>query len=139
VVLADDLLDAYRATVYRVRLPAGGCAPIRIGAPLPPSLTALLDPVEPWGFLTAWNPGSVPRARAANRAAQHALLAALRPLARLVRAGIGVGLDGWREPSLWVTGVPLPELHRLACERGQLAFVHGERVALLAQTRNGSS
>jgi hypothetical protein len=131
--LAAELLDAYRSSAYRVRLPSGGVAEIRIGALVPEALLALLcDRAEPWGFVTAWNPGSRPAARLANRAAQRALLAQLRPVVRLVRSGVGIGRDGWREPSLWVAGIPHETLHALARRFGQLALVCGGEVAALA-------
>ncbi len=42
-----------------------------------------------------------------------------------VHAAIGVGGDGWKEPSLFVIG-PAPDLlDRLAQRFGQNAYVHG--------------
>lgn len=117
-----------------MRLSHGGWAVIRVGAPLPAALAALLGPGEPWGFITAWHPGSRPAPRAANHRAQRALLAALRRQARLIRPAIGVGEGGWREPSLWAAGVSHAQLRRLARGYGQLAFVHGGAVAALALT-----
>lgn len=95
------LRHAYELTAYRVRVSGGGFAVIRCGAVLPPAMAELLrGAAEPWGFLTAWNPASKPAPRGSNRAAQRTLLVELRAVARLVRPGVGVGPDGWREPSL---------------------------------------
>lgn len=121
----ERLLAAYLATEYRVRLPQGRWATIRIGEPLPPALRTLAGDL-PWAFITAWNPGSSPRPRAWNRQAQRALLASLRALAevRAIRAGIGVGAE-WRESSLFVTGAGSAALDALARRHVQHAYVHG--------------
>lgn len=120
----ERLLAAYLATDYRVRLARGGGVSIRIGAPLPAALAALSGE-RPWGFLTAWNPGSLPLPRTPNRQAQRALLAALRELpgTAQVRAGLGAGA-GWREASLFVTGAGIAALDALARRFGQHAYVH---------------
>jgi len=122
----ERLLAAYLATDYRVRLARGGWASIRIGAPLPAALAALTG-ARPWGFLTAWNPGSSPRPRQTNRQAQRALLAALRELpdTAWIRAGHGVG-TGWREASLFVAGPGIATLDALARRFGQNAYVHAD-------------
>ncbi len=131
----ESLLAAYLATKYRVRLPCGGRANIQIDHPLP---NPLLDWVGDhcWGFITAWNPRSQPRARAANRRAQRQLLGALReqPETIAVHAAIGVGGAGWKEPSLFVIG-PAPDLlDHLAQRFGQNAYVYG-RGRAVAQLR----
>lgn len=123
----DSLLAAYRATEYRVRLGCGGRAIILVDHPLPAPLADWAGN-HPWGFITAWNPRSRPRARTANRRAQRQLLGALRrqPETLAVHAAIGVGGDGWKEPSLFVIG-PAPDLlDRLAERYGQNAYVHGQ-------------
>ena len=135
----ERLLAAYLATDYRVRLARGGWASIRIDAPLPAALAALTG-ARPWGFLTAWNPGSSPCPRQHNRQAQRALLAALRELpgTAAIRAGIGVGpdIDGsWREASLFVTGPAVPALDALARRFGQNAYVHGRNASAPALLR----
>lgn len=124
----EALLAAYRATDYRVRLPRGGWAAIRIDHALPPALLALSGN-RPWGFITAWNPHSRPLSLARNRAAQRMLLAALRTLPQTtqVRTGVGVSPDGrWREASLWVVGPSVATLDELAQRFGQFGYVHGE-------------
>lgn len=124
--VSDDLRRAWRATQYRVRLPQGGHAAIRIGAPLPAALHPLLrEDDEPWGYVTAWNPHAQPRDRATNRTAQRALLDAASVLGARVRAGAGVGADGWREPSLFVLGLDFATLDALAARFAQAAIVRG--------------
>lgn len=120
------LLPAYRATDYRVRLPRGGWATIRINASLPAALHALID-VWPWAFVTAWNPRSRLVPRDANRRAQRELLAALRalPETAAILPACGVGPDGWREPSLFVIGPDTDRLDALMHQHGQNAYVHG--------------
>ncbi|MHB1271584.1 MAG: DUF3293 domain-containing protein [Rhodanobacter sp.] len=122
----NDLPTTFRATDYRVRLPCGGWATIRIGEPLPASLRQLAG-TQPWGFVTAWNPRSQACSRQRNRHAQRQLLAALRasPHAVAIRPALGVG-EGWREPSLFVTGLDTAALDALATRHGQLAYVQGE-------------
>lgn len=122
----EALLAAYRATDYRVRLATGGWASIRIDQPLPAALAACVAD-QPWGFITAWNPRSHPQPRHVNRAAQRALLRQLRTLPQTVvlRAGVGVAQHGaWREPSLFVVGLDITALDRLAHIFAQHAYVH---------------
>ncbi len=122
----ERLRAAYLATDYRVRLPQGGVARLRIGAPPPGALLALTHGV-PWAVITAWNPQSQPVPRARNRSAQRALLAELRasPDVRAIRAAAGVGADGWREPSLLAIGLDADAARVLCSRYGQLAFVAG--------------
>jgi len=123
----DDLIAAYQATDYRVRLARGGWASVRINRPLPVDLLPLVDDHD-WGLITAWNPQSqlVPRQR--NRRAQHRLLRALRscPGMVAVHAAIGVGSGGsWREPSLFVVGPDIGQLDPVARRFGQNGYLHG--------------
>lgn len=125
----ESLLAAYRATDYRVRLSRGGTASIRIGQPLPAVLQQLAGK-RPWGFITAWNPASRRQPRARNRAAQRELLQCLRSVAcGDIVAGVGAGADGWREPSLFVTGIDPSGLDDIARRFGQLGYVHGQGIA----------
>lgn len=119
----ERLRAAYLATDYRVRLPQGGVARLRIGAPPPGALLALTHGV-PWAIITAWNPQSQPVPRARNCSAQRALLAELRASPD-VRAAAGVGADGWREPSLLAIGLDADAARALCSRYAQLAFVAG--------------
>lgn len=124
---SEALQWAYARTDYRVRLPAGGAAHLQVGHPLPTEVMALLpDRETPWAFITAWNPRSTPRPRSANRAAQRQLLAALRSGgAALIRAAEGVGIEGWREASLFAAPVGVAALDRLLEQFDQHAAVAG--------------
>jgi hypothetical protein len=128
--IPPEALRAFRDTEYRVRLPRGGWAVIRIGAPLPRVLHGLLrDEAGPWGFITAWNPLAqrIPRAR--NRERQRALRAALLDRGARLCAGVGAGADdgenAWRESSLFVTGLDFAALDELGRRFGQAAIVRG--------------
>jgi hypothetical protein len=121
----NSLIDIYRSTDYRVRLAQGGWVSIQVDAALPSELHPLIGE-RSWAFITAWNPGSQVQAPPQNRAAQHALLVALRDLPRTtcIRAGVGVG-DAWREASLFVVGPNLADIDELAQQFQQNAYVHG--------------
>jgi hypothetical protein len=124
----DDLVAAYQATDYRVRLARGGWASIRIGEALPADLLPMVGD-QPWGFITAWNPMSQPLPRQRNRAAQRLLLKALgsQLAATALHPAMGVGSNGlWREPSLFVVGLDGDALDRLAHRFEQRAYVYGQ-------------
>ena len=121
----EELLKAYRRSAYRVRLRSGGAAVIRIGEPLPVALRPLVDNRD-WGFLTAWNPRSRPQPPTTNRQAQRRLLADLRADAALeIHPALGIGTEGWREPSFWVVGITSEALERLGERYGQNAWLFG--------------
>jgi hypothetical protein len=129
----DELLAAYQATDYRVRLARGGFASIRVDRPLPAELVSLVGSAH-WGFITAWNPQSQPLARQVNRHTQHLLLRALRerPDTR-VYAAMGVSADSkWREPSLFVVGPDIGQLDPLARRFGQNGYLRGQGDGLAA-------
>lgn len=128
-----QLIALYEQTQYRVRLPHGGHAVIRVHAPLPPDLLPLLpSPQAPWAFLTACNPYSQPLSATDNRMRQRRLLQTLRDLPGHlgIHPGIGVGpadaqAPRWREPSLFVTGITLDQTGRLMHQFEQNAAVCG--------------
>jgi hypothetical protein len=120
----ETLLAAYRATTYRVRLVRGGWAAIRIDAPLPPALLALVD-TGCWSVLTAWNPHSEPRSRGDNRDAQHRLLGELKTCCEAIVAAEGVG-SSWREASLFAIGPDTAVMDIYARRYRQNAYVHGK-------------
>lgn len=129
----EDLLEAYCRSAYRVRLCRGGCATIRIGEPLPVALQPLAGNRD-WGFFTAWNPHSRPQPATSNRQAQRRLLADLRASDRLtIHPALGIGTEGWREPSFWIVGIGPEALEQLGLQYGQNAwlFGHGAGVAEL--------
>jgi hypothetical protein len=121
----ESLLAAFRATHYLVCLDVVEWADIRIDQPLPAALRVLVG-AQAWGFITAWNPRAEPRDPAGNPAAQRQLLAALREWpGAAIRPGIGIGTDGWHEPSLFVIGPDTAMLDTLASRHEQVAYIHG--------------
>lgn len=129
----EELLKAYCRSAYRVRLRSGGAATLRIGEPLPVALRPLAGGRD-WGFFTAWNPRSKPEPPAVNRRAQRRLLADLHADAALeIHPALGMGTDGWREPSFWIVGIGQDALERLGDRYGQNGwlFGHGAGVAQL--------
>jgi hypothetical protein len=129
----EELLKAYCRSAYRVRLRSGGAASIRVGEPLPVALRALAGDRD-WGFFTAWNPRSTPQPPAVNRRAQRRLLADLHADAALeIHPALGMGTDGWREPSFWIVGIGQDALERLGdrYEQNGWLFGHGAGTAQL--------
>lgn len=120
----ETLLAAYRATTYRVRLARGGWAAIRIDAPLPSELLALVG-ADCWNVLTAWNPYSERRSHADNRDAQHRLLSELKVCCDTIVAAEGVG-SRWREASLFAIGPETASMDSYARRYRQNAYVHGK-------------
>jgi Protein of unknown function (DUF3293) len=127
----EALLAAYRASTYRVRLRQGGVATIRIDRALPNALQDMVGE-SPWSFVTAWNPYSQPLPREINRRSQRSLLAELqvRDDVHAIRAAVGVGADGWHEPSLFVIGPDRAAIEALAGKYRQYAYLHGDRLGL---------
>jgi hypothetical protein len=123
--LTKPLDTAYRRTDYRVRLPEGGYASVRVDARLPEALVRYVGK-QCWAIITAWNPGSVRQSRETNRIAQRRLLALLRNAEPTwLRAAVGVGNEHWREPSLLVVGVDAFRLLAIAEALGQHAIICG--------------
>ena len=123
----DEVLRAeYLASTYLVCVDAAQWSPIHIGASLPELLQTLVGE-NPWGFITAWNPRSTERNLAANTTAQQQLLAATHASTGLVAfyPGIGIGTQGWYEPSLFVLGLDQATLDDLCATHEQNAYVHG--------------
>ncbi len=122
-----ELLGAYLATTYVVRLPDGSI-PIRVGE-RQPALDALLIEQEAgaWAFVTAHNPGSIPEDAPANQKRQRALEAELAARGFSCLAGESRGDDGaWPpEASVLVLGISIEEAVALARRHGQAAIVFG--------------
>lgn len=126
----ESIRRAWQETEYRIRLPQGGCACIRFGRPLPAPLLALLARAdEPWGYITAWNPAGVRLPLTSNRIRQRRLRDELRAGRYRYHIGIGVGALDWREPSLFVLGIPYARLDALARRFGQLGVIRGTGAA----------
>lgn len=83
----------------------------------------------PWPFdrpvvvLTAWNPGSRPRATDVNTAAQMALEEELRAAGHVLWESEASAVDGsWREPGVAVPGMALQEAVATGVRYGQRAL-----------------
>lgn len=132
----ETLQTAYRASTYLVCLDTLRWSAIRIGKPLPAALQVAVGEHD-WGFITAWNPRSLPRCAEENLAAQRQLLSALRAndAVLAIHPGVGIGATGWYEPSLFVIGADLTGadavgadtsiLDRLCSAHAQNAYVCG--------------
>jgi dihydroflavonol-4-reductase len=124
-----DLRAAYHRTSYEVEAP-GGRLRLRVGEPCP-ALDALLDRhgVRDWAYVTAHNPGSVPRAHPVNEREHDRLAAEVRDLGHAAYPGEGVGDDGsWlAERSLLVLGITREEARALGRRYEQAAVVVGRR------------
>lgn len=127
----ETLLAAYEASTYLVCLDTLRWSPVRIGRLLPAALQAAVGEHD-WGFITAWNPHSVPRPDEENLAAQRQLLAALRgnDAVLAIHPGVGFGAMDWYEPSLFVVGTDLVgadtcTLDRLCRVYAQDAYICG--------------
>ncbi|WP_235910280.1 DUF3293 domain-containing protein [Deinococcus kurensis] len=83
-----------------------------------------------WAILTAWNPGAQPTSADLNRARQAQLTAEAQSWAPLPGWN---GEGAWREDTVILRGVPLPEAVRLGRRFGQAAVVWGvgRRAALV--------
>lgn len=123
------LIDAYRASVYRVALPDGPLD-LAIGA-TSAALDALLarHDLQEWAFITAYNPRSIPSDAAANRAADAALRRAIaeRGWPRYDGAGVPADQRWLPEPSHLVLGIDLAAAIALARCFDQNAIVAGRR------------
>lgn len=113
------LARAYLDADYRWELD-GDWHDVRIGLPAPGLEMAHPDATS-FGFISAWNPWSVERAEADNRAADHALHDALLASGKPFRAAFASAPNrSWREPSWIVMGMDTREFDALARQFGQL-------------------
>lgn len=120
------MLREYRASTYLVCLDASHWSSIHIGEALPETLQTIVDG-RAWAFITAWNPLSIQRSDAENTTAQRQLLTKIRSSAGFVELypGVGIGTQGWYEPSLFVIGPNLDTLDAIGNEHRQNAYVYG--------------
>lgn len=131
------LARAYLAASYRWEAD-GTWHPLRIGAPAP-ELEARFPAADGFGFVSAWNPHSVPRTDAQNRVADEALQSVLEATGLPFRPGFSAAANRiWREPSWVAAGMPLRQLDRIGRRFEQLAtlgWLRGEPVRLRMYAR----
>jgi hypothetical protein len=121
----ERLLDAFRSTHYLVCIDPAHWACLHVDQPLPQPLQQLVG-AHAWAFITAWNPQARLHAPEHNLAAQRELLARLEAFqGAVILAAIGVGADGWYEPSLFVIGIEPSAIDALAHRYRQRGYVCG--------------
>jgi hypothetical protein len=132
VIITEELLSAFRSTLYLVDLPAGRMQ-LQVDVPSEP----LLQWLQSQGhfcaaLLTAHNPAALRREAGANQAAQQRLHELLRE--RRLEFHTGCNVDPrqrWpAEQSVLVADLPLPQAHKLAVHFGQLGFLWCDAAAV---------
>lgn len=131
IVNAAELAVTYSRAEYAVVLD-GDALHLRVGERA--SDLEAYWPAQRYGFITAWNPGSVPHSDAANETANAALVARLDAMGAARQLAHAFDKDGlWREAG-WLVGNLEPSLlDLLGREFGQagvLAWAFGEPVRL---------
>lgn len=128
--LDDDSLE----TLYRAYLEAiyrwgqrGLWRTIHIGEPAPEIEAAFPDACR-FGMLSAWNPLSIPRPEAENRAQDERLHAAIEDGGWQALHGFASAPDrNWREPNWIAIDIVEDALDALARRFGQLGTLHWHR------------
>jgi hypothetical protein len=132
VIISEELLSAFRSTLYLVDLPAGRVQ-LKVGVRSEP----LLDWLQAQGhfcaaLLTAHNPAARQRDACANQSAQDRLHALVRE--RHLEFHLGCNVDPGQhwptEESVLVADLPLPQAHKLAVHFGQLGFLWCDAAAV---------
>lgn len=119
-----SLVQSYLDADYRWELD-GQWHPLPIGA-VARELQAAFPHARSFGLLSAWNPHSVERPEAENRAEDEQLGAALDASGLVHRAAFSSARNRtWREPSWIVLDMPVAGVDALALRFRQLATVHG--------------
>lgn len=123
------LIEAYRTTTYRVRLPNGQNIDARVGHPSPKLDDALRSAgAGCWGFVTACNPAPRMLSPLLNARRMLALRRAVRRTGRAPWFALGIGHSDWpSEQGVALLDTSHGELLTLARTFGQLAVVYGER------------
>lgn len=134
IVNAAELADAYAQAEYAVVLDRDAL-PIHVGEPARD--VEAYWPASRYGFITAWNPASVPHSDTANETANAALVARLDAIGASRQPAHAFDREGlWREEGWLVTGIGDALLDLVAREFGQagvLAWSFGEPVRLRMQ------
>ena len=120
------LMHAYLDAEYRCEL-EGQWHGLEIGQRAL-ALEAAFPEGREFGLLSAWNPLSVERPEADNRAADEALQATLEAKGIACRPAFASARNrSWREPCWIVADLPLADFDALARRFGQLATLHARR------------
>lgn len=120
------LLDAYCSADYRWERDHQW-SPLRIGQ-MAPDIEAAFPDSMTFGLLSAWDPHSLPRPEAINRAADEALHTALLASSLAFAPGFSSAPNrSWREPSWVVMDMTEDEFDRLGQRFGQLATLRWMR------------
>jgi hypothetical protein len=131
IVDAAELAAAYARAHYAVVLDGDALA-LRVGETAD-DLEAYW-PMRRYGFITAWNPGSIPHSDAANDAANLALVARLDAMGVTRQPAHAFDETGdWREVGWVIADIDEARLDQLARDFGQagvLSWSFGERVRL---------
>jgi hypothetical protein len=118
-----ELVRAYLAAEYRWELD-GDWLNLRIGESADEVDRRFPDAAQ-FGLLSAWNPYSLERPEAINRAADDALQRNLLECGKVFRAAFSSAANrSWREPSWLVVDLSLAEFDALSRRYKQLATLH---------------
>ncbi|MEQ1513390.1 MAG: DUF3293 domain-containing protein [Lysobacteraceae bacterium] len=118
-----ELVRAYLVAEYRWELD-GDWLNLHIGERAPDTAHRFPEATQ-FGLISAWNPCSIERPDAVNRAADDALQQALLGSSRVYRPAFSSAVNrSWREPSWLVVDLPLAEFDKLSRRYGQLATLH---------------
>ncbi|NOT89979.1 MAG: DUF3293 domain-containing protein [Lysobacter sp.] len=118
-----ELVRAYLAAEYRWEMD-GDWLNLRIGERAPDAARRFPHATQ-FGLLSAWNPHSVERPEAANRAADDTLQQDLLGCGRRFQPAFSSAVNrSWREPSWLVVDLPLSGFDTLSRRYGQLATLH---------------
>lgn len=102
----EELVEAYRSTVYELLRRGQAPVTVRIGERHP-------ELGSGWAFLTACNPGHERPGEAKNREAQARLQRSIEALGLSPEPARGTGVDGFSEPMFFVAGLARDEAERL--------------------------
>ena len=120
------LVQAYLDADYRWQQ-SGEWHHLRVGENAP-AIDEAFPEATRFGLLSAWNPQSVVRADAENRAADEALRARLVGSGIICRPAFSAASDrSWREPSWLAVGMPSAAFDALAWRFGQLGTLRWRR------------
>ncbi len=139
---ATDLLEAYMSTIYQVRLPGGRRVSLIPGNVLPVALGNLCASDDTaCALITAWNPRSRKASSHSNHLAMRSLCQQLFQLApQYSLPAISRALDGnWREVQLFVAGITVTELDKLAQNFHQNAILVATPISKLTLRHYGKT